>query len=139
MLSPAITRVDMRVWPAGRHGDKDAERGYIIVHTHTPVDRRNHVWRLIISMPAGQRCKSDPTRSVVERFMETFPAVIAEDRWALEQQQRMFDYRDDGYREVFLRPDRALRRAREILMRLEEAERILAPPGQVAETPATAA
>ncbi len=51
----------------------------------------------------------------------------------------MFDYRDDGYREVFLRPDRALRRAREILMRLEEAERIFAPPGQVAETPATAA
>ena len=69
----------------------------------------------------------------------TFPAVIAEDRWALEKQQQMFDYPDDGYREVFLRPDRALRRAREILMRLAEAERIPAPPGQVAETPATAA
>jgi phenylpropionate dioxygenase-like ring-hydroxylating dioxygenase large terminal subunit len=139
MLSPAVTRVDMRVWPAGRHGDKDAERGYIIVHTHTPVDRRNHVWRLIINMPAGQRCKSDPARSAVERFMETFPAVIAEDRWALEKQQAMFDYPDDGYREVFLRPDRALRRAREILMRLEEAERSLAPAEHVAETPATAA
>jgi vanillate O-demethylase monooxygenase subunit len=71
--------------------------------------------------------------------METFPAVIAEDRWALDQQQAMFDYPDDGYREVFLRPDRALRRAREILMRLEEAERILVPPEQVVETPATAA
>jgi vanillate O-demethylase monooxygenase subunit len=51
----------------------------------------------------------------------------------------MFDYPDDGYREVFLRPDRALRRAREILIGLEEAERILAPPKQVAETPAPAA
>src|SRR5436305_8098727 len=135
MLSPAVAGVEMRVWPAGQHGDMGAERGYIIVHTHTPVDRRNHVWRLIINMPAGQKCKSDPAKSAVERCMETFPAVIAEDRWALEKQQQMFNYPDDGYREVFLRPDRALRRAREILMRLEEAERILAPPEQVTETP----
>jgi vanillate O-demethylase monooxygenase subunit len=55
--------------------------------------------------------------------METFPAVIAEDRWALEKQQQMFEYPDDGYREVFLRPDHALRRAREILTGLEQAER----------------
>jgi vanillate O-demethylase monooxygenase subunit len=90
------------------------------------------VWRLIVSMPAGQKCKSDPTKPAVERFMETFPAVIAEDRWALEQQQAMFDYPDDGYREVFLRPDRALRRAREILMRLEEAENNTVSPRQAA-------
>jgi vanillate O-demethylase monooxygenase subunit len=133
LLSPAVTRVQMRVWPAGHHGDRGLERGYIIVHTHTPVDRRNHIWRLIVSMPAGQKCKADPSRSAVERFMETFPAVIAEDRWALEQQQRMFDYPDDGYAEVFLRPDIALRRAREILTRLDQAEReaqdrSLAPP-----------
>jgi len=123
LLSPAVTRVEMRVWPAGHHGDASLERGYIIVHTHTPVDRRNHVWRLIVSMPAGQKCKSAPTKSAVERFMETFPAVIAQDRWALEKQQQMFDYPDDGYSEVFLRPDIALRRAREILTRLEQAER----------------
>ena len=78
-------------------------------------------------MPAELRCKSDPTRSAIERFMETFPSVIAEDRWALEKQQRMFDYPDDGYREVFLRPDRALRRARQILTRLEHEERAAEP------------
>jgi vanillate O-demethylase monooxygenase subunit len=122
LLSPAATRVEMRVWPAGHHGEAGLERGYVIIHTHTPVDRGNHVWRLIVNMPAGQKCKSDPTRSAVARFMETFPAVIAEDRWALEQQQKMFGYPDDGYREVFLRPDRALRRAREILIALERAE-----------------
>ncbi len=122
LLSPAATRVEMRVWPAGHHGEAALERGYVIIHTHTPVDRGNHVWRLIVNMPAGQRCKSDPTRSAVARFMETFPAVIAEDRWALEQQQKMFFYPDDGYREVFLRSDRALRRAREILTALERAE-----------------
>ena len=133
MLSPAVTRVEMRVWPAGCHGDASLERGYIIVHTHTPIDRCNHVWRLIINMPAGLKCKSDPARSAVERFMETFPAVIAQDRWALEKQQAMFYYRDDGYSEIFLRPDIALRRARQILMRLEQAERSLEPPDQAAE------
>jgi vanillate O-demethylase monooxygenase subunit len=127
MLSPGVTRVQMQVWPAGHHGDASRERGYIIIHTHTPVDRRNHVWRLIINMPAGQKCKSDPSRSAVERFMETFPAVIAQDRWALEKQQQMFDYPDDGYSEVFLRPDIALRRARAILVRLEQAEQAHAP------------
>ena len=127
MLSPAVTRVEMKVWPAGRLGDAAAERGYVIIHTHTPVDRSHHVWRLIINMPAGQKCRSDPEKPAVERFMETFPAVIAEDRWALEQQQRMFDYPDDGYREVFLRPDAALRRARQILARLERAETAAEP------------
>jgi len=85
MLSPAVTRVDMRVWPAGRHGDAGAERGYVIVHTRTPVDRSHHVRRLIVNLPAGQRCKSDSAKSAVERFMGTFPLVIAEDRWALEK------------------------------------------------------
>jgi len=33
---------------------------------------------------------------------------------------------------VFLRPDRALRRAREILMELEAAERALSPPARPA-------
>ncbi|HEY1301189.1 MAG TPA: aromatic ring-hydroxylating dioxygenase subunit alpha [Stellaceae bacterium] len=133
LLSPAVTKVQMRVWPAGRHGDPAAERGYVIIHTHTPVDRANHVWRLIVNMPAGQKCKSDPTRSAVARFMETFPAVIAEDCWALEKQQQMFRYPDDGYVEVFLRPDRALRRAREILTALERAERMSEPLTRAAE------
>jgi Vanillate O-demethylase oxygenase C-terminal domain len=65
---------------------------------------------------------SDPARSAVERFMETFPAVIAQDRWAFEKQQGMFDFPDDGYSEVFLRPDIAPRRARQILPRLEQGE-----------------
>jgi vanillate O-demethylase monooxygenase subunit len=122
MLNPGLTRVQMRVWPAGRQGDPAVERGYVIVHTHTPVDRRNHVWHLIVAMPKGQMCKSDPTRTAIASFVESFPKVIAEDRWALERQQRMFDYPDDGYVEVFLKPDTALRRARLILARMERAE-----------------
>jgi len=40
----------------------------------------------------------------------------------------MFNYPDDGYFEVFLRPDIALRRARQILTRLDRAERVPNPP-----------
>ncbi|MGH7094639.1 MAG: Rieske 2Fe-2S domain-containing protein, partial [Stellaceae bacterium] len=82
LLSPGVTRVQMRVWPAGRKGEAAAERGYMIIHTHTPVDRRNHVWHLVINMPKGMVCKSDPTRPAIYNFVETFPQVIAEDRWA---------------------------------------------------------
>ena len=122
MLSPGVTRVQMRVWPAGQYGDPACERGYVIIHTHTPIDRRNHVWHLIVNMPKGLMCKSDPSRPAISRFVETFPKVIAEDRWALEKQQEMIDLPDDGYTEVFLRPDTALRRARLILRGLERAE-----------------
>jgi vanillate O-demethylase monooxygenase subunit len=31
-----------------------------------------------------------------------------EDLWALERQQKMFEYPDDDYSEVFLRSDQAL-------------------------------
>ena len=50
------------------------------VSTPTRVDRCNHVWRLLVRIPAGQKCKFDATKSPVERFMETFPTVIAQDR-----------------------------------------------------------
>jgi vanillate O-demethylase monooxygenase subunit len=64
--------------------------------------------------------------------METFPAVIAEDRWALEKQQQMFSYPDNGYFEIFLRSDTAIRKARQILSRLERAERTPEPAKSVA-------
>jgi vanillate O-demethylase monooxygenase subunit len=53
-----------------------------------------------------------------------FPDVVEEDKFALEQQHRMFKYPDDGYQEVFLKPDLAIRRARVIfqdLMREQES------------------
>ena len=51
-----------------------------------------------------------------------FPPVAEEDRWALEQQQAMFDYPDEGYQEVFLKPDIAIRRARKIFQDLVREE-----------------
>lgn len=122
MVNPGLTRVQMRVWPNGRMGDAASERGYVILHAHTPVDRRNHVWRLIVNLPKGLMCKSDPAKPVLKQFVETFPAVMAEDHWALEKQQKMFDYPDEGYSEVFLRTDAALRRARQLLAKMERAD-----------------
>jgi vanillate O-demethylase monooxygenase subunit len=77
---------------------------------------------LIVNLPKGLMCKSEPSRPVLDKFVETFPAVMAEDHWALEKQQKMFDYPDAGYSEVFLRTDAALRRARQILVKMERAD-----------------
>ena len=122
MVSPGLTRVQMRVAPPGQLGT-EAERGYVLMHTHTPVDGTNHVWRWIVSFRAGLMSRGDPTVSAAQRFGEMFPAVAAEDLWALEKQQQMFDFPDEGYTEVHLRPDKALRRARQIFSALLRKER----------------
>jgi vanillate O-demethylase monooxygenase subunit len=135
MMSPAVTRVVMRNAPPGKldptpseheypgalreHAD---ERGYVLVHTHTPIDERRHVWRVIVNAPAQHMSKGDPSKSAAKRIAEMFPPVAEEDRWALEQQQAMFDYPDEGYQEVFLKPDIAIRRARKIFQDLVREE-----------------
>ncbi len=122
MLGPGLTRVRMRLWPAGRMDDLSVERGYVVYNAHTPVDRGNFVWRLMVNMPKGLMCLSDPTKPAFERFAETFPEVIAQDVWALHHQQPMYDCPDLGFHEIFLRPDTALAKARRLLHGLERAE-----------------
>jgi vanillate O-demethylase monooxygenase subunit len=60
-----------------------------------------------------------------QRVAEMFPEVVAQDQWALERQQTMMEFPDDGYSELFLKTDKALRRARQILMSLQRKEREL--------------
>lgn len=125
LVSPGLTRVEMQVAPPGELGG-DKDRGYILYHTHTPVDERNHVWRICVCCKADHRPKGDPSVSTAKRVAQMFPEVAAQDLWALEKQQEMFDYPDDGYSELHLKPDTALRRARQIFaaqMRKEQAER----------------
>ena len=133
MVSPGLTRVQMRVAPPGQLGT-EAERGYVLLHTHTPVDGTNHVWRWCVNFRAGLMSRGDPSVSTAKRFGEMFPAVAAEDLWALEKQQQMFDFPDEGYTEVHLRPDKALRRARQIFSALLRKERgpAVAPAPKVA-------
>ena len=120
LLGPGLTRVELRCAPPGRLGVASDERGYVIHHSHTPVDGTNHIWRLWVSTRAGSRAGSDTAKTLTARIAETFPAVMDEDRWALERQQEMFKYPDDGYHEVFLRSDQALIRCRKILAGMEQ-------------------
>lgn len=133
MLSPAVTRVQMRNAPPGEMGNAEKERGYVLVHTHTPIDARKHVWRVIVSCPAHHMSHGDPTMSAARRVAAMFPKVAAEDRWALEEQQRMVEYPDEGYQEVFLKPDIAIRRARKIFLDMLREEQPRAASSQAAE------
>lgn len=121
MMSPAHTRVVMRNAPPGKLGS-DLERGYVLMHTHTPIDERNHIWRWIVNCPKDHMSAGDPKVSAAKRVAGMFPTVVAEDRWALEKQQEMLDLPDDGYSELFLKPDKALRRARQIVVAMLREE-----------------
>ena len=121
MMSPGLTRVEMRVAPPGELGT-DKDRGYVLYHTHTPVDRTNLVWRWIVNTRAGHHSTGDPSKSVAQRFAETFPEVDEQDRWALEKQKEAFNYADDGYSEVLLKTDKAVASIRKVLGSLEAEE-----------------
>ena len=123
MIAPGLTRVELRCAPPGKLGQAGHEFGYVIHHSHTPVDATNHVWRLWVSTRKGTRSGSDPSKSCTEHIAETFPAVMEEDLWALERQQKMYEYPDHDYSEVFLRSDQALLKARKILAELEKDNR----------------
>lgn len=121
MVTPGLTRVELRVAPPGKLGT-DVDRGYTLFHTHTPVDDRSHVWRWCVTCPAEHMSRGDPTQSAAKRIASMFPSVVAEDHWALEKQQHMMEYDDNGYSELFLRSDKALRRARQILAQMQRDE-----------------
>ncbi|UQG55158.1 MULTISPECIES: aromatic ring-hydroxylating dioxygenase subunit alpha [unclassified Marinobacter] len=122
MVTPGLTRVELRVAPPGEL-NTEAERGYTLLHLHLPVDERNLVWRWLVSCNKDHTPLSDPSISTVEKIAEMFPEVVAQDEWALEKQQKMHEFPDDGYSELFLKTDMAVRRARQILMDMQRKER----------------
>ena len=122
MTSPGFTRVEMRVAPPGQLGNSDMIRGYTLFHTHTPVDDTHHIWRWCVNCKSHHMSKGDPNISAAKRVAEMFPEVVAQDLWALEKQQEMFDFEDNGYFEVFLKPDKALRRIRQLFSQMQRSE-----------------
>lgn len=121
MVSPGLTRVEMRNAPPGEL-ETDKERGYVLYHFHTPIDDKNHIWWYCVNCKADHKSKGDPKMSAAKRVASMFPDVVAEDLWALEKQQKMFDVPDNGYSELFLKPDKALRRARQIFLKMLRQE-----------------
>ncbi|TFL13247.1 aromatic ring-hydroxylating dioxygenase subunit alpha [Pusillimonas caeni] len=126
MVTPGLTRVVMNVAPPGQLGT-DMERGYTLLHLHYPVDKSNLVWRILISSRKGHTPLNDTSRSTTQAIADMFHAVVAEDEWALERQQKMMEYPDEGYSELFLGSDAALRRARQIMLSMQRAERQAEP------------
>ncbi len=122
MVSPGLTRVEMRVAPPGKLDQTDIIRGYTLFHTHTPIDDKHHIWRWCVNCKADHMSKGDPNKSAASRVAQMFPEVVAQDLWALEKQQEMFGFEDDGYMEVFLKPDKALRRIRQLFSRAQQTE-----------------
>lgn len=118
-MGPGLTRVELRVAPPGKLGVEAEERGYILYHTHTPADGESLIWRWSLSTRASHRSASKPDKTLNEHIREMFPAVVEQDRWALEKQQEMMRYPDDGYAEIHLRSDQALLKVRKALQALE--------------------
>lgn len=122
MISPGIVRVDLRCAPPGQLGT-EAERGYILTHMITPIDEKHHQWRIGVTCRADHRWPRDPSLSTARRVANEFPSVVAEDLWALVEQQKMFDLGDERYPgEMHLRTDTALLKAREIVREMVAAE-----------------
>ncbi|MPZ87612.1 MAG: Rieske 2Fe-2S domain-containing protein [Nitriliruptorales bacterium] len=121
MVGPGLFRVVVKVAPSGKV-DTDEAQGFVLYQTITPVDDDRHIWRRSMSCRAGTRWARDPSRTLVQALMDGAPVVVDQDRWALEQQQRMFAYPDEGYREVHIKTDGAVIIARQMLDELEQAE-----------------
>lgn len=121
LVNPGLTRVQLRLAPPGRLGTDD-EIGYVLLHFHTPVDRTEHLWRWSMNTPAGARNAGDPSRTLNEVIAEGFPNVVKEDIWALEKQQEMMSYAEDGYSEVHIKSDGAVVMSRRILEEMESRE-----------------
>jgi phenylpropionate dioxygenase-like ring-hydroxylating dioxygenase large terminal subunit len=118
MISPSAIRVDMQCAPPGQLGT-DADRGYILTHLITPIDERTHAWRVCATARPSHRWPENPEVSVAERVAEQFPAVIAQDLWALTEQQRMIDSPQDRFvGEMHLRSDTGLLKARDIIKQM---------------------
>ena len=121
MIGPGLFHVVVEVAPPDQLGSEQ-EQSFVLYQTITPRDDSHHLWRRSISALAGARWAASPDKSLAEAVASGAPKVVAQDRWAIEQQQTMFAYEDEGYREVHIRTDGAVVMARRILDDLEAAE-----------------
>jgi phenylpropionate dioxygenase-like ring-hydroxylating dioxygenase large terminal subunit len=122
MVGPGVILAERSLWPAGKRGDPATRRMFRNVHMFTPINRRSHIYRWVVNMPRGQFSGTHPSTPAITRVKEVLSPVFAQDIWALEKQQKMFELPDDGFEEMFLKADAAMSRGREILYRMQRAE-----------------
>ena len=121
MVGPGLFHVVVTVAPPGRLGTGE-DQGFVLYQSITPRDESSHVWRRSTSCRAGATWAGSPGASLAEAIAAGAPTVIDQDRWAIEQQQKMFSYPDEEYREVHIKTDGPVIMARRILDDLETAE-----------------
>ena len=137
MIGPGMFRVLVKVAPPGEL-ETDAAGVMMLHQTITPITDGRLVWRRAISCRADARWAKDPqAKSLTQAIAAGAPVVVEQDRWAIERQQEMFAYPDEGYREVHIKTDGAVIMARKILDDLEAAEQSGDVPGdgRTAEAP----
>ena len=127
MVVPGLFRVVERGAPPGGLAS-DAERSFVLYHTITPVDETTLVWRRVVCSAVEPDRPADRP-SLAARVTADCLQVVEEDRWALEAQQEMAAFPDDGFREVHIKSDAAVVAARRILDELEAAEAGPPSPG----------
>lgn len=119
MVGPGLFHVVVRVAPPGRLGTPE-EQLFVLYQTITPVDEGHLVWRRSTSCPATSHWAAEPGRPLVDAIVEGAPKVIEQDRWAIERQQEMFAFPDDGYQEVHIKTDGAVVMARRLLDEMDD-------------------
>jgi phenylpropionate dioxygenase-like ring-hydroxylating dioxygenase large terminal subunit len=119
MVGPGLFHVVVKVAPPGKLGT-DEEQSFVLYQTITPVDHGNLVWRRYTACRAGSVWAGSPDKTLVEAIVAGAPKVIEQDRWAIEKQQEMFAYADEGYKEVHVKTDGAVVMARKMLDELED-------------------
>lgn len=123
MVGPGLFHVIIAVAPPGKLGTSE-ERSFVLYQTITPINDENVVWRRSINTPMGSRWAKDPSRSLLDVLVETAPTVVEEDRWALEEQQKMVRYPDGQFVEVHIKSDGPMMMGRRLLDDLEAAEAV---------------
>jgi vanillate O-demethylase monooxygenase subunit len=126
MMGPGLVRAELRVAPAGQLGT-EAERGFILCHSGTPTEKDHLEWHWFMITRAGLRFPPDTTMTLAQGLATENLSVIAQDIWALTRQQEMLDLPDDlgngnRYREMNLRADVGVLKARQTLSRMAKSE-----------------
>ena len=122
MIGPGLFQVHVSVAPEGCLGTT-SEQGFVLYQTITPESEDTLIWRRSTSCRVGTKWAADRSKPLVDAILAGAPVVVAQDKWAIEQQQEMLAFADDGYREVHVKTDGAMMMARQVLNRMETAER----------------
>ena len=90
----SLTTVQMRLAKPGELG-KPGEIEVMFHHLICPSMENAATWRWACSTPVSARVEGN---SLAERVGKQAIAIVEEDRWALEEQQRMLDFDESGSR-----------------------------------------